>query len=35
MVPGAPRTDAPIRVEGRDGWFLERWSGRFTGVYFE
>jgi 3-(3-hydroxy-phenyl)propionate hydroxylase len=34
MVPGAPSTDAPVRVHGEDGWFLGHVGGDFTGVYF-
>ena len=34
MVPGAPSTDAPVRVHGDDGWFLSHVGGDFTGVYF-
>jgi 3-(3-hydroxy-phenyl)propionate hydroxylase len=34
MVPGAVSTDAPVKVEGRDDWFLNQTGGEFTGVYF-
>ncbi len=34
MVPGAPCTDAPVRVDGRDGWLLEQVGGGFTLVIF-
>jgi 3-(3-hydroxy-phenyl)propionate hydroxylase len=34
MVPGAPSTDAPVRVHGDNGWFLSHVGQRFTGVYF-
>jgi 3-(3-hydroxy-phenyl)propionate hydroxylase len=34
MVPGAPSTDAPVRTDGTDGWFLEGLPGGFAGLYF-
>lgn len=34
MVPGAPCTDAPIRVGDKEAWFLEQVGSDFTGVYF-
>jgi 3-(3-hydroxy-phenyl)propionate hydroxylase len=34
MVPGAPSTDAPVRVHGDHGWFLSHVGQQFTGVYF-
>ena len=34
MVPGAPCTDAPVRVDERDGWLLEQVGGGFTLVHF-
>jgi 3-(3-hydroxy-phenyl)propionate hydroxylase len=34
MVPGAPCTDAPIRVQGTPGWFLSHIGDEFCGVYF-
>ena len=34
MVPGAVCTDAPVKVEGRDDWFLNQSGGEFAGVYF-
>jgi 3-(3-hydroxy-phenyl)propionate hydroxylase len=34
MVPGAPSTDAPIRIDGSEGWFLKEVGGAFTGLYF-
>lgn len=35
VVPGAVCPDAPVRVSGRDGWFLQQISGNaFAGVYF-
>jgi 3-(3-hydroxy-phenyl)propionate hydroxylase len=35
MVPGAVCADAPVRVDGRDAWFLNQVaSGEFTGIYF-
>lgn len=34
LPPGAPCTDAPVRVAGRDGWFLGHIGGRFAAVTF-
>ncbi len=34
MVPGAPCTDAPVRVNGQDAWFLQQVGDAFTLVYF-
>ncbi|HSQ82306.1 MAG TPA: FAD-dependent monooxygenase, partial [Casimicrobiaceae bacterium] len=34
MVPGAPAADAPVRVDGRDDWFLAQTGGRFAAVVF-
>lgn len=34
MVPGAPVADAPVRVDGRDDWFLPHTGDRFTVVHF-
>jgi 3-(3-hydroxy-phenyl)propionate hydroxylase len=34
MIPGAPCTDAPIRIGGRPGWLLEQLGGTFNGLYF-
>jgi len=34
MVPGAPSADAPVRVDGRAGWFLQQVGSDFTLVYF-
>ncbi len=33
-VPGAPALDAPVKVEGRDAWFLDCLPGEFTVVHF-
>jgi 3-(3-hydroxy-phenyl)propionate hydroxylase len=30
MVPGAPLDDAPVRVDGQDGWLLRQLGGRFA-----
>lgn len=32
--PGAPCLDAPVSVNGKDTWFLNRLGDRFTGIYF-
>jgi 3-(3-hydroxy-phenyl)propionate hydroxylase len=35
MIPGAASADAPVKVDGKDAWFLNQiGSGEFTGVYF-
>jgi 3-(3-hydroxy-phenyl)propionate hydroxylase len=34
MVPGAPSTDAPIKVDGSAGWFLSHVGDQFVGVLF-
>ena len=34
MVPGAPSADAPVRVDGRNGWLLEQVGDAFTLVAF-
>jgi 3-(3-hydroxy-phenyl)propionate hydroxylase len=34
MVPSAPGADAPIRIDDRDGWFLQRTGHAFSGVLF-
>ncbi|WP_426958454.1 FAD-dependent oxidoreductase [Muricoccus radiodurans] len=34
MVPGAPAADAPVRVGGRDAWFLQQIGPDFTLVVF-
>ncbi len=34
MVPGAPAADAPVRVGGRDDWFLSQAGGAFTAILF-
>ena len=35
MVPGAVSADAPVKVDGRNAWFLNQIaSGDFTGLYF-
>ena len=34
-IPGAASADAPVKVDGKDAWFLNQiGSGDFTGVYF-
>lgn len=34
MAPGAPSTDAPVGIQGRDGWLLSLLGSGFTGLYF-
>lgn len=34
MVPGAASADAPIRIAGKEGWFLDKLGGEFNGLYF-
>lgn len=35
MIPGAASADAPVKVNGKQAWFLNQISsGEFTGVYF-
>jgi 3-(3-hydroxy-phenyl)propionate hydroxylase len=34
MVPGAPCADAPVRADGRDGWFLQQIGDHFTLLCF-
>jgi 3-(3-hydroxy-phenyl)propionate hydroxylase len=34
MVPGAPCTDAPVGVRGKDGWLLSLLGSDFNGLYF-
>jgi 3-(3-hydroxy-phenyl)propionate hydroxylase len=35
MVPGAVCADAPVRIDGKDAWLLQRISnGQFSGLYF-
>ncbi|HVI77721.1 MAG TPA: FAD-dependent oxidoreductase [Candidatus Acidoferrum sp.] len=34
MVPGAPATDAPVRIGKQDTWFLRQTGNAFTGIYF-
>ncbi len=34
IMPGAPMTDAPVRVGGADTWLLANTGGRFTGIYY-
>lgn len=35
MVPGAPATDAPLRIDGHDGWFLDLLGRDFVLLQFE
>jgi 3-(3-hydroxy-phenyl)propionate hydroxylase len=34
MVPGAPMADAPVSVNGRDGWLLPQVGNRFFALYY-
>ncbi len=34
MTPGAPSSDAPVRVAGKDAWWLDLVGGRFEVVLF-
>ncbi len=34
MVPGAPADDAPVAVDGRDGWLLDHLGNRFQLLVF-
>jgi 3-(3-hydroxy-phenyl)propionate hydroxylase len=34
MVPGAPLDDAPVRVQGQDGWLLDQLGNRFVLLAF-
>ncbi len=34
MIPGAPMDDAPVRVEGRDGWLLDQVGAGFALMLF-
>jgi 3-(3-hydroxy-phenyl)propionate hydroxylase len=34
LVPGAVAADAPVLVNGRDGWFLQQVGSSFAGVLF-
>jgi len=34
MAPGAPAADAPVRIDGRDDWFLSQAGGAFAAVLF-
>jgi 3-(3-hydroxy-phenyl)propionate hydroxylase len=34
MVPGAPMDDAPVRIDGRDGWLLDHVGNRFVLLVF-
>jgi 3-(3-hydroxy-phenyl)propionate hydroxylase len=35
MIPGAVSADAPVKVGGKDEWFLNQIAtGEFTGLYF-
>jgi 3-(3-hydroxy-phenyl)propionate hydroxylase len=36
LIPGAPAADAPVRVDGRDGWLLRQLGdGAFTALVFD
>jgi 3-(3-hydroxy-phenyl)propionate hydroxylase len=34
LVPGAVAADAPVRIDGRDAWFLQRVGSSFAGLLF-
>ena len=34
MLPGAPSADAPVQVNGNDGWFLPQLNAKFTLLLF-
>jgi 3-(3-hydroxy-phenyl)propionate hydroxylase len=34
MAPGAPMADAPIEIDGSDGWLIDHVGNRFQGLYF-
>ena len=34
LVPGSPASDAPVRIDGRPGWLLDRVGGSPTVLYF-
>jgi 3-(3-hydroxy-phenyl)propionate hydroxylase len=34
LPPGSPAADAPIRVSGKEAWFLEQLQGQFTLVHW-
>ena len=34
LVPGSPATDAPVRINGKESWFLKTIGTDFTGIYF-
>jgi 3-(3-hydroxy-phenyl)propionate hydroxylase len=34
MVPGAPASDAPVKVNGSAAWLLRAIGGQFTGLFF-
>jgi 3-(3-hydroxy-phenyl)propionate hydroxylase len=34
LLPGSPSSDAPVRIDGREDWFLRQVAGGFTGIYF-
>jgi 3-(3-hydroxy-phenyl)propionate hydroxylase len=34
MAPGAPLADAPVKINGREGWLTSCVGDRFTGLYF-
>ncbi len=34
LVPGSPAIDAPVKINGKESWFLKSIGNNFTGVYF-
>ena len=34
LIPGSPATDAPVKINGKESWFLKAIGTDFTGIYF-